>query len=120
MISTLYCGEASLLSTQARHGVLPGATQASQTAFISSKVAMSESQMLALSSLDLSLPAWASRPSMIARMSLVCSVTEPAGRVARHLARQIDGVAVDHGLAHPRADVEALDAHALPRALCVA
>ena len=60
-------------------GVLPGATPASHTAFISSKVAMSESQTLALSSLDLSLPAWASRRSMIARMSLVCSVTEPPG-----------------------------------------
>jgi hypothetical protein len=37
MISTLYWGEASLLSTQARHGVLPGATQASQTAFTTLK-----------------------------------------------------------------------------------
>ncbi len=41
MISTLYCGAASLASTVARAGVLPGDTQASHTAFISWNVFMS-------------------------------------------------------------------------------
>src|SRR5258707_1196660 len=41
MISTLYCGDASLASTVARAGVLPADTQPSQTAFISWKVFMS-------------------------------------------------------------------------------
>ena len=41
MISTLYCGDASLASTVARAGVLPGDTQASHTAFISWNVFMS-------------------------------------------------------------------------------
>ena len=41
MISTVYCGAASLASTVARAGVLPGDTQASHTAFISPKVFMS-------------------------------------------------------------------------------
>src|SRR5882724_10943635 len=41
MISTLYCGDASLASTVARAGVLPAETQPSHTAFISWKVFMS-------------------------------------------------------------------------------
>ena len=41
MISTRYCGAASLASTVARAGVLPGDTQASHTAFISAKFFMS-------------------------------------------------------------------------------
>ena len=41
MISTLYCGDASLASTVARAGVLPADTQPSHTAFISGKVFMS-------------------------------------------------------------------------------
>ncbi len=41
MISTLYCGAASLASTVARAGVLPGETQASHAAFISGNVFMS-------------------------------------------------------------------------------
>jgi pimeloyl-ACP methyl ester carboxylesterase len=41
MISTLYCGAASLASTVARAGVLPADTQPSHTAFISWKVFMS-------------------------------------------------------------------------------
>ena len=47
MISTVNSGAASLASTQARAGVLPAGTQASQTEFISSKVDMSASQMVA-------------------------------------------------------------------------
>src|SRR5690242_11991016 len=57
MISTLLSGVASLASTVARAGVLPGDTQASQTAFISAKVRISASQILAVSSFDLSVPA---------------------------------------------------------------
>src|SRR5204863_8201071 len=56
MISTLYCGAASLASTVARAGVLPGDTQASHTAFISLKVFMSVIQILARRSFDLSVP----------------------------------------------------------------
>src|SRR6516225_4115396 len=41
MISTLYLAAASLTSTVARAGVLPGETQASHTPFISGKVFMS-------------------------------------------------------------------------------
>ena len=41
MISTLYCGAASLASTVARAGVLPADTQPSHTAFMSGKVFMS-------------------------------------------------------------------------------
>ena len=41
MISTLYCGDASLASTVARAGVFPAETQPSHTAFISGKVFMS-------------------------------------------------------------------------------
>src|SRR3954453_23796912 len=89
MISTVYCGEASFASTVARAGALPGATQPSQTAFISLKVAMSESQIFADSSFDLSVPAWARSPSMIDRMSFVCSVTlRPAAFRATWPARE--------------------------------
>src|SRR4051794_31595892 len=41
MISTPYFGDASLASTVARAGVLPGETQPSHTAFISAKVPIS-------------------------------------------------------------------------------
>jgi hypothetical protein len=71
----LNCGAASLASTVARAGALPGATQASQTPFISWKVDMSVSQMLAMRRRDLSVPASASSPSMMARISCVCSAT---------------------------------------------
>lgn len=47
MISTRFGGRASAAETVARAGVLPGATHASQTLFISSKLRMSASQMLA-------------------------------------------------------------------------
>jgi len=53
MISTVNLGAASRDSTHARAGALPGETQASQTWFISSKVAMSASQICALKSRDL-------------------------------------------------------------------
>src|SRR5215471_3979653 len=73
MISTLYSGDASLASTVARAGVLLGDTQASQTAFISAKFAMSVIQILAERSLVLLVPAVARKPSICDRMLLVCS-----------------------------------------------
>src|SRR3954466_11746898 len=74
-ISTLKAGAASFASTVARAGVLPGETQASHTAFISWNVAMSVIQMLVIRIFDLSVPASASRLSMMDRISFVCSVT---------------------------------------------
>ena len=56
MISTERPGAASLASTVARAGALPGETQASQTSFIWLQVEMSVSQMLADSTFDLSVP----------------------------------------------------------------
>ena len=47
MISTFSSGRASFASPQARAGAWPSGTQASQTAFISAKSAMSDSQMIA-------------------------------------------------------------------------
>src|SRR5580658_9186720 len=73
MISMLTPGAASLASTVARAGVLPGDTQASQTAFISANFAMSVIQILADRSLLLSVPAWAKKPSIWDKMLLVCS-----------------------------------------------
>ena len=60
---------------QARAGVLPGTTHASHTLFISSTVRMSESQIVAVSSFDLSVPALARKASMNERISRVCSAT---------------------------------------------
>src|SRR3546814_1032741 len=57
MISTRYCGPARRDSTVARAGALPLATQPSHTLFISSKVRMSDSQILAFRIFALLLPA---------------------------------------------------------------
>jgi hypothetical protein len=53
MISTLNSGRASLLSTVARAGGMPGVTHSSHTAFIWSKVEMSVSHSLADYNFDL-------------------------------------------------------------------
>src|SRR5450631_661067 len=75
-ISMENSGAASFaLTTVARAGVAPGTTHASHTLFISANVAMSVNQMVAVSSLLLSVLAPASRPSMVDRMSWVCSAT---------------------------------------------
>ena len=88
MISTVYWGAASFASTVARAGVWPATTQPSQTAFISLKVDMSLSQILAESRFCLELPHSASRPSMIDRISAVCSLTDlPAADLATWPAR---------------------------------
>ena len=92
----------------ARAGVLPGDTQASHAAFISAKFAMSVIQVLAESSLLLSVPASARKPSICDSMLLVCSaVLLPLGAV-RDDTGEIDSVAVDHGLAHAQPVVTAL------------
>src|ERR1700685_3013307 len=88
MISTVFLGAASLASTVARAGVLPGDTQASHTAFISANFAMSVIQILAESNLLLSVPAWARKPSICAKMLLVCSaMLLPLGASATMPAR---------------------------------
>ena len=56
---------------QARAGVWPGVTQASHTSFISPTVRMSESQIVAVRSFDLSVPAFARKPSIRERISRV-------------------------------------------------
>ncbi|MNR59954.1 hypothetical protein D3C85_1813280 [compost metagenome] len=66
-------------SLVARAGGLALSTQASQTAFMASKSAMSASQMVAIRILDLSVPAWASRASISARVVLVWAVTSSPG-----------------------------------------
>ena len=73
-ISTRYFGAARRASTQARAGVFPGLTHASQTSFISAKKRMSESQMVAVRILDLSVPARSRRASTCSRIRLVCSL----------------------------------------------
>ena len=59
----------------ARAGEAPGRTHRSQTPFMSSKVAMSVSQIVAERSLLLSVFACASNASMVERISRVCSAT---------------------------------------------
>ena len=78
-ISTVKSGAASLASTQARAGVSPSTTQASQTVFISLKSSIEASQMVAEISFDLSLPASASRLSISARIASVWRVTLSPG-----------------------------------------
>ena len=75
MISTVYSGAASLASTVARAGVWPADTHLSHSLFISANLDMSASQILAVMSLALLVPASFSRRSMLARMSRVCSAT---------------------------------------------
>ena len=75
MISTLSAGLASLASTVARAGVLPGDTQASHTSFIWPQVPMSVSQMLAYRIFDLSVPASFRNLSILSRICLVWPFT---------------------------------------------
>ena len=95
----------------ARAGVLPGDTQASQTAFISANFAMSVIQILAESSLLLSVPAWARKAVDLREDAFgLLAHALALGRVGDD-AGEIDGIAVDHGLAHARPGVVALDCH---------
>ncbi len=110
MISTRYSGLASLASTVARAGVWPLGIQASQASFIWPKPRISVSQILAERILDLWLPACFSSLSIWARICLVC-LADGGHRLIGDLAREIDGVAVDDGLAHARADLDTLNAH---------
>src|SRR5262245_2668171 len=110
MISTRYCGEASFASTVARAGVLPGATQASHTAFISAKFAISVIQILADSSFDLSVPAGEIALDLL--QDVLCLLGDIfAFRVVRHDAREVDGIAAYHRLAHARSDVVTFYGH---------
>ena len=111
MISTVNCGAASFDSTQARHGVLPGTTQASHTSFISLKVEMSLSQICAESSFDLSLPASPRYLSMRARYVLGLLRDRRTGLVHGNLSGEIDGAVVDTGLAHAVADIVTFNGH---------
>src|SRR5262249_7658230 len=81
-------GRASLLSTQARAGALPGVTHSSHTAFIWSKVEMSDSHTLADNNLDLSVPASAKRPPILARICRVWPATSALGSAATWPARE--------------------------------
>ncbi len=87
MISTRYCGPAKRASTVARAGVLPWETHVSQTLFISSKVRMSESQILAFSSFALLVPACFRSLSIWARIWRVYFPTEGTGLPATWPAR---------------------------------
>jgi hypothetical protein len=84
-ISTRRLGEASFASTVARAGVLPWGTHASQAAFICAKVAMSRSQMLADRMRVLSVPASASRASILPRICFVWPPTSALGSSAAAL-----------------------------------
>ena len=64
MISIFIFGSFSLASTVARAGVWPGTTQASHTAFMAAKSAMSASQIVAVRIFVLSLPPLASSESI--------------------------------------------------------
>ena len=83
---------------QARAGAWPSGTQASHSPFISSNVPMSDSQIVAIRIFVLSLPHSASSPSIWARMAR--RLAGDVGRGVGDLAREVDGIAVDHGLAH--------------------
>src|SRR6185503_19625431 len=75
MISTRALGSASLASMQARAGRFFGSTQALQTSFISARLRMSVTQMVACSTFDLFEPHFASRRSMSSRICLVWPFT---------------------------------------------
>ncbi|SDP12718.1 polar amino acid transport system permease protein/cystine transport system permease protein [Pseudomonas arsenicoxydans] len=75
MISTNNRGSASFASPQARAGACPVGTQASHTAFIASKSAMSASQIVVCSICFLDEPASSSKTSMRASASRVYAST---------------------------------------------
>ena len=60
------------------------------------------------------MPTLARKPSICLRMSCVCSVDALALRVVGDDASEIDGVAVDHRLAHARPYFVTFDGHATP------
>src|SRR6218665_92425 len=68
-------GRAGRAPARARAGGAPAGTQASQMPFIWPKVAISASQMLALTMRSLLLPASASNSSILARICVVCPAT---------------------------------------------
>ena len=100
-----------MASTVARAGVLPGDTQASHTAFISAKFAMSVIQILAERSLLLSVPALARKPSIWDRMLFGLLGHALALGLVGDDAGEIDGIAVYDRLAHARPDFVTFDFH---------
>ena len=95
----------------ARAGVLPGDTQASHTAFISAKFAMSVIQILAESNLLLSVPALARKPSICDEDAFGLLGHALALRRVGDDAGKIDRIAVDDGLAHARPGFVTFDCH---------
>src|SRR3954470_16436162 len=87
MISTLSAGLASLASTVARAGELPGDTQESHTSFIWPQVPMSVSKMLADRIFDLSVPASFRNLSILSRICLVWPLTSALASSAVRPAR---------------------------------
>ena len=71
MISTRQAGSASFASTQARTGRFFGSTHAVQTSFSDARLRMSVTQMVAASSFDLLVPAFANSRSISASTSAV-------------------------------------------------
>ena len=79
--------------------------------FISAQVLMSVSQILALRILVLSVPASFSVASICARMSWVCSLTDLPTRRLGDEAGEIDLAAMDDGIAHAVAGLDAFQWH---------
>jgi len=111
MISTVYSGEASLASTVARAGVQPGATHASQAAFISENFEMSASQNIGGD--EFRLVGSRFREKRVDLRKNIFGLFANAfafGRI-RHLASEIDHMAVNDSLAHARSNTDACNGH---------
>jgi hypothetical protein len=113
MISTLRSAEASAACTVARAGAAPGGSQASQTAFISAKFAMSVSQTCADNSLLLSLPALASNESICVKISFLIGRVFALG-LFRDNPGEINRVVMDDSAAQPGAGFVTLYCHSIP------
>ena len=97
--------------TVARAGVAPGSTQACHTTFISAKVAMSVSQMVADSKWPLSVFASLSSASIPREDFPRLNEGHYGQRAGGNLSRQIHRLVVDHRLRQARAGLDALDRH---------
>src|ERR1700716_917361 len=104
MISTFIFGSLSLACTVTRAGVWPATSQASHTAFMAAKSAMSLSQITADRIFVLSLPPRASSAPISAS---ACFNIERS--VLGDHAREIHAIAIHAGLAQPRAGIDAAD-----------
>jgi len=95
MISTRPFGSASAASTQARAGRFFGSAQAVHTSFINARLRISVTQMVAVRSFDLLLPALASSRSISSTIFLGLALHVLA-QVLRHDAGEVHGAAVLH------------------------